>query len=186
MSIFFPSLICGIILNQQPKILMAIDSIKKIESPLSLHYKLFGGAHVLDIAMTSSQTSGPATSKQGLIQHLKETCKELDGFVKTSTSRKIKLELLLKFLMEEEAKEVGHDDDAAKNVDPASGESGNNARSGNVDSDGDDEPSNDGESDGGDESGSKVESRNDESGGGDNDGDNIDGAKDPTGEQKKA
>ncbi|XP_050896710.1 uncharacterized protein LOC127103500 [Lathyrus oleraceus] len=55
MPICFPSLIYGIILNQHPGILLPIDSVKKKESPLSLHYKLFAGTHVPYIVMTSSQ-----------------------------------------------------------------------------------------------------------------------------------
>lgn len=34
MPICFPSLICGIILNQYPSILLPIDSVKKMDSPL--------------------------------------------------------------------------------------------------------------------------------------------------------
>ncbi|XP_050896246.1 uncharacterized protein LOC127102984 [Lathyrus oleraceus] len=54
MHICFPSLICGIILNQHPGILFPIDIVNKREYPLSLNYKLFAGTHVPDIVMTSS------------------------------------------------------------------------------------------------------------------------------------
>ncbi|XP_050891404.1 uncharacterized protein LOC127096911 [Lathyrus oleraceus] len=51
--IAFPSLICGIILNQFPNILTENDSVKKRDSPMSFNHKLFLGTHVPDIVMTS-------------------------------------------------------------------------------------------------------------------------------------
>ncbi|XP_058747177.1 uncharacterized protein LOC131620187 [Vicia villosa] len=67
--IAFPSLICDIILNQHPGILVETDSICKRESALSLHYKLFQGTHVPDIVMTSGETSksGSSASKAEVI-----------------------------------------------------------------------------------------------------------------------
>ncbi|MCI23993.1 envelope-like protein, partial [Trifolium medium] len=59
MSIAFPSLLCSIILDQHPSIRTVSDVPKKRESPLTLHYKLFGEHHVPDIVGTSSK-SGPA------------------------------------------------------------------------------------------------------------------------------
>ncbi|XP_050890348.1 uncharacterized protein LOC127095744 [Lathyrus oleraceus] len=106
MPICFPSLICGIILNQHPSILLPIDSVKKRDSFLSLHYKLFAGTHVSDIVMTSSQTPGPATSKKNAIAQLKETCKEIEYSIRSITTTKIKLETLMKVMMKEEKKEV--------------------------------------------------------------------------------
>jgi hypothetical protein len=38
--IAFPSIICGVILNQHPDILVSTDVVSKRESPLSLHPKL--------------------------------------------------------------------------------------------------------------------------------------------------
>ncbi|XP_058774636.1 uncharacterized protein LOC131648922 [Vicia villosa] len=55
--IAFPSLLCGIILNQYPNILNEHDTVCKRESPLAFHYKLFQGTHVPDIVMTSAETS---------------------------------------------------------------------------------------------------------------------------------
>jgi hypothetical protein len=43
MPIVFISLICGIILSQDPSILVSADVMSKRESPLSLHYKLLQG-----------------------------------------------------------------------------------------------------------------------------------------------
>jgi hypothetical protein len=46
LQIAFPTLLTGIILDQQPSILSAADVPKKRESPLSLHFKLFKSHHV--------------------------------------------------------------------------------------------------------------------------------------------
>ncbi|XP_058786033.1 uncharacterized protein LOC131660743 [Vicia villosa] len=85
--IAFPSLLCGIILDQYPNILNEYDVVCKRESPLAFHYKLFQGKHVPNIVMTSDETSksGASVSKAEVIAMLKETCKELE-------SRKISLE----------------------------------------------------------------------------------------------
>ncbi|XP_050897098.1 uncharacterized protein LOC127103905 [Lathyrus oleraceus] len=123
MPICFPSLMCGIIPNQHPRILLPIDSVKKMESPLSLHYKLFAGTHVPDIVMTSSQVPGPATSKESVITQMKETCKELDDSTQPSIATKIELENLIKDLMDEEEKEVEHvgDDNVGADVEDSAG-----------------------------------------------------------------
>ncbi|XP_050916191.1 uncharacterized protein LOC127131307 [Lathyrus oleraceus] len=55
--IAFPSLICGIVLNQFPNILTENDSVKKRDSPMSFNHKMFLGTHVPDIVMTSGETS---------------------------------------------------------------------------------------------------------------------------------
>ncbi|XP_050895602.1 uncharacterized protein LOC127102246 [Lathyrus oleraceus] len=83
--------------------------LKKRESPLSLDYKLFAGTHFPNIVMTSSQ--------------LKKTCKELDDFIRSSTATKIKLEKLIKALMEEEEKEAEHggDDNVGADVEDSAG-----------------------------------------------------------------
>lgn len=111
MPICFPSLIYGIILNQHPGILLPIDSVNKKDSPLSLHYKLFVGSHVPDIVMTSSQTPGLATSKKSVFAQLKDTCKKLEDSIRSNTTTKIKLETLMKAMMEEENKESVYNGD---------------------------------------------------------------------------
>ncbi|KAK2423048.1 hypothetical protein QL285_033530 [Trifolium repens] len=76
----FPTLLCDIILAQQPGIKYATDVAKKRETPLSLHYKLFGSHHVPDIAGTSgtaAATTGTMTRKD-IISALKDTCSMLD------------------------------------------------------------------------------------------------------------
>ncbi|XP_058741248.1 uncharacterized protein LOC131613611 [Vicia villosa] len=67
--IAFPSLLCGIILDQCSNILNEHDVVCKRESPLAFHYKLFSGKHVPDIVMTSAETSksGASVSKAEVI-----------------------------------------------------------------------------------------------------------------------
>lgn len=62
--------------------------------------------------MTSSQALGPATSNKSVIAQLKETCKELEESIRSNTATKIKLETLMKVVMEEEKKEVVQGGDA--------------------------------------------------------------------------
>ncbi|XP_058784281.1 uncharacterized protein LOC131659056 [Vicia villosa] len=113
--IAFPSLMCGIILDQYPNILNEHDVVYKRESPLAFHYKLFQGKHVPDIVMTSAETSksGALVSKAEVIAMLKETCKELE-------SRKISLEKMISTLEMDEneefadTKEMGDKDEQDK------------------------------------------------------------------------
>ncbi|XP_058774751.1 uncharacterized protein LOC131649021 [Vicia villosa] len=49
--ISFPSLLCGIILDQYPNILNEHDTVCKRESPLAFHYKLFQGKYVPDVVV---------------------------------------------------------------------------------------------------------------------------------------
>ncbi|XP_058775487.1 uncharacterized protein LOC131649745 [Vicia villosa] len=99
-QIAFPSLLCGIILNQYPNILNEYDIVCKSESPLAFHYKLFQGTHVPDIVMTSVGTSksGALARKEEVIAMLKETCKELEP-------RKISLEKMISTLEMDENEE---------------------------------------------------------------------------------
>ncbi|XP_050895740.1 uncharacterized protein LOC127102414 [Lathyrus oleraceus] len=73
LSISFPSMICGIILNQHPGIICSNDLPSRRKLALSVHYKLFKGSHVEDIVMTSAMKK--SASKVGTIAELKETCK---------------------------------------------------------------------------------------------------------------
>ncbi|XP_050875550.1 uncharacterized protein LOC127079171 [Lathyrus oleraceus] len=88
--IAFPSLICGIVLNQFPNILTENDSVKKRDNPLSFNHKLFLGTHVPDIVMITGETSRVSNQpgKAAVIAMLKETCKELEA-------RKLNLEKLI-------------------------------------------------------------------------------------------
>jgi hypothetical protein len=57
LPIAFPTLLSGIIVDQQPGILTVADVPKKRESHMSLHYKLFGSHHVADIVGTSASVA---------------------------------------------------------------------------------------------------------------------------------
>ena len=98
LPIAFPTILCGIMLSQHPNILNNIDSVKKRESPLSLHYKLFEGTHVPDIVSTSGKAASGAVSKEDLIAELKDTCKVLEATIKANTEKKMELERLIKRL----------------------------------------------------------------------------------------
>lgn len=54
-------------MSQHPGILTIYDVISKRESPLSLHYRLFAGTHVLNIVMTSGKETASSTSKDEII-----------------------------------------------------------------------------------------------------------------------
>ncbi|XP_050915420.1 uncharacterized protein LOC127130457 [Lathyrus oleraceus] len=87
--IAFPSLICGIVLNQFPNILTENDFVKKKDSPMSFNHKLLLGTHVPDIVMTSGVSNQPG--KAVVIAMLKETWRELEA-------RKLNLEKLISSL----------------------------------------------------------------------------------------
>ncbi|XP_050877619.1 uncharacterized protein LOC127081406 [Lathyrus oleraceus] len=93
--IAFPSLICGIVLNQFPNILTENDSVKRRDSPLAFNDKLFLGTHVPDIAMATGETSSVCNQpgKVVVIAILKETCKELEARKLTLENLIIKLEM---------------------------------------------------------------------------------------------
>lgn len=101
----FSSLICRVILSQYPNILINSESTCKRDPPLSFHYRLFIGKHVLDIIMTSAQTSSRFNNRTSILTELKDTCETLDETIKSCTEKKYKLEMLIKTLSEEEGGE---------------------------------------------------------------------------------
>ncbi|XP_058725752.1 uncharacterized protein LOC131597052 [Vicia villosa] len=107
MPIAFPSLICGIILNQFPGILKAKDSVCKRESALSFHYNLLQRSD--DITSAGTSQTSKSVSNSSLIAELKETCKELDN-------RKMKLEKLIQSL-EQSADESNDEDNSGDSGD---------------------------------------------------------------------
>lgn len=78
LPIAFTTIICGVILSQHSGILVSTDVVSKRESPLSLHYKLFGGKHVTKIVMTSDRGATSSTSNAGILSELKEMSKTLE------------------------------------------------------------------------------------------------------------
>ncbi|KAI5385530.1 hypothetical protein KIW84_072217 [Lathyrus oleraceus] len=67
--------------------------------------------------VVSSRAPGPSTSKKSVIGQLKETCKELEDSIRSRTATKIKLETLMKDMMEEEKKEVVKSGDVNEGTD---------------------------------------------------------------------
>ncbi|XP_050909634.1 uncharacterized protein LOC127123459 [Lathyrus oleraceus] len=106
LPIAFPSMICGIILNQHPGILCSNNLPSRRKPALFVHYKLFEGSHVEDIVMTSAMKR-PA-SKVGAIAKLKETCKELGEGIRVATARKQSLEALIESLEQTEGENAEH------------------------------------------------------------------------------
>jgi hypothetical protein len=104
--ISFPTIICGIILNQHPNILLPEDLPCKRESPLTLSYKLFDGKHAADIIVPPkkvvAQESAASTSmnRKAMIISMEATVKALDA-------QKLELEKVIFALKQEEAEEEG-------------------------------------------------------------------------------
>ncbi|XP_058756456.1 uncharacterized protein LOC131629691 [Vicia villosa] len=105
MPIVFPSLICGVVLNQHPGILLSTNVVCKRESALSLHEKLFTGKHVADIVLASAEKK-PST-KADVDLALKETCEDLDEIIATSTKWKLDIEQLIKSLEQSNGNRIG-------------------------------------------------------------------------------
>ncbi|KAL5165765.1 hypothetical protein HKD37_18G050839 [Glycine soja] len=120
LPIAFPTVLCGIMLSQHPNILNNIDSVKKRESPLSLHYKLFEGTHVPDIVSTSGKAAASgAVSKDDLIAELKDTCKVLEATIKANTEKKMELERLINRLSDngiDDGEAAEEEEDAAEDT----------------------------------------------------------------------
>ena len=118
LPIAFPTILCGIMLSQHPNLLNNIDYVRKRESPLSLHYKLFEGTHVPDIVSTSGKAASGAVSKEDLIAELKDTCKMLEVTIKANTEKKMELERLIKRLSDKgiDGGDAGEDEDAAEDT----------------------------------------------------------------------
>ncbi|XP_050889266.1 uncharacterized protein LOC127094481 [Lathyrus oleraceus] len=138
LPIAFPSMICGIILNQYPGILCSNDLPSRRKPALSVHDKLFEGSHVEDIVMTSAMKR--PSSKVGAIAELKETCKEVGEGIRVATTRKQSLEALIASLEHAENENVeyanvSHEEEAeahtsserSANNDDASGNSASGA-----------------------------------------------------------
>ncbi|XP_050918639.1 uncharacterized protein LOC127136083 [Lathyrus oleraceus] len=105
LPIAFPSLMCGIILSQQPDILNTNDMPSRRKTPLSINYKLFEGSHINDVVMTSVRRE--PTSQGSLIDQLKDTYKELEKGMKVAKARKEALEALIYNLEKEELEKDG-------------------------------------------------------------------------------
>ena len=90
----------GIILNQHPEILSGNDVMCKRESSLTLHFKLFSRKHVPDIVLTSASVEKTST-KDDMINELREACKELDYVIRVSSARSEFLKKMIKDLQKD-------------------------------------------------------------------------------------
>ncbi|MCI29883.1 envelope-like protein, partial [Trifolium medium] len=98
LPIAFPTLVCGIILNQHPDIYIAADVSCAREADLSLDYRLFERSHAADIAGPSGKKSGDTLSKKQMIADLKETSKALE-------EKKLKIDRVIQALEAEVVEE---------------------------------------------------------------------------------
>ncbi|XP_050916166.1 uncharacterized protein LOC127131280 [Lathyrus oleraceus] len=69
LPIAFPSMICGITLNQHPGILCSNDLPSRRKPTLSVHYKLFEGSLVEDIVMTSAMKRPVSKAEGENVEH---------------------------------------------------------------------------------------------------------------------
>ncbi|MCI36689.1 envelope-like protein, partial [Trifolium medium] len=72
MPIGFHTLLCGIILQQHPGILVKSDIPCIRKSPLSLDYRLFEGEHVAYIATPSVQQPSDSLTRKQMIAELQD------------------------------------------------------------------------------------------------------------------
>jgi len=73
--IAFPTLLCNIMLSQHPGLITADDLPMKRESPLTIHQKLFGENHDVDLVGTSVPIPNTSfMSKEEIITAFKDTC----------------------------------------------------------------------------------------------------------------
>jgi len=104
--IAFPTLLCGIMLDQHPSLITVVDIPEKRESPLALQPKLFSANHVPDIVGTSGNI--PATglmTKQNIVDALKDTCVILD-------ERKAQFEIMIHALENEDVATAGEQEES--------------------------------------------------------------------------
>jgi hypothetical protein len=106
MPIAFPTLICGIILAQHPTILTAGDEPCKRDSPISLHFKLFEGDHVADIAGPSRKVASPRKAPFPTMNR-KAMITSMEAVVRALDEQKKELEKVISALKQEEAEEEG-------------------------------------------------------------------------------
>ncbi|KAK2435920.1 hypothetical protein QL285_020945 [Trifolium repens] len=131
LAISFPSLICDIILDQHPNILLPEDVPCKRESPMALSYKLFEGKHAADITVLPKKVT-PAGKVASSSMNRKTMIISTEAAVKALDEQKIELEKVITALKQEEAEEEGliadnagvHD--AGDGVDAADGDAGRN------------------------------------------------------------
>ncbi|KAK2372379.1 hypothetical protein QL285_073517 [Trifolium repens] len=135
----FPTLICEIILDQHPNILVPEDVPCKRESPMTLSYKLFEGKHAADITVPTKKAT-PAENVASTSMTRKTMILTMEATVRALDEQKSELEKVIAALKKEEAEEEGlmaenaGDDVAGDGTDDAVGD----AAGTNVDDEGGD------------------------------------------------
>jgi hypothetical protein len=125
--IAFPSLICGIILDQHPNILLLEDVPFKRESHMAFSYKLFEGKHAADITVAPKKAV-PAGKVASSSMNRKAMIISMEAAVKALDEQNIELEKVISALKQEEAEEEGLAgenagvNDAGAGVDAADGD----------------------------------------------------------------
>ncbi|WJX67220.1 hypothetical protein P8452_51708 [Trifolium repens] len=112
LAISFPSLICEIILDQHPNILLPEDVPCKRESPITLSYKLFEGKHAADITVPPKKTT-PVENVASTSMTRKTMIISMEAAVRALDEQKLELEKVISALKKEEAEEEGLVADAA-------------------------------------------------------------------------
>jgi hypothetical protein len=139
LAVSFPSLICEIILDQHPNILLPEDVPCKRESPMTLSYKLFEGKHAADITVLPKKTT-PVENIASTSMTRKTMIISMEAAVRALDEQKFELQKVISALKKEEAEEEGlmaenaGDDVAGDGVDAAVGD----AAETNVDDEGGD------------------------------------------------
>ncbi|KAK2444344.1 hypothetical protein QL285_015374 [Trifolium repens] len=139
LAVSFPSIICEIILDQHPNILLPEDVPCKRESPMTLSYKLFEGKHAADITVPPKKTT-PVENVASTSMTRKTMIISMEAAVRALDEQKFELEKVISALKKEEAEEEGlvaenaGDNVAGEGVDAADGD----AAGTNVDDDGGD------------------------------------------------
>ncbi|KAK2373606.1 hypothetical protein QL285_074634 [Trifolium repens] len=139
LAVSFPTLICEIILDQHPNILVPEDVPCKRESPMTLSYKLFEGKHAADITVPTKKAT-PVENVASTSMTRKTMILTMEATVRALDEQKSELEKVIAALKKEEAKEEGlmaenaGDDVAGDGTDDAVGD----AAETNVDDEGGD------------------------------------------------
>ncbi|WJX12613.1 hypothetical protein P8452_03090 [Trifolium repens] len=139
LAVSFPTLICEIILDQHPNILVPEDVPCKRESPMTLSYKLFEGKHAADITVPTKKAT-PAENVASTSMTRKTMILTMEATVRALDEQKSELEKVIAALKKEEAEKEGlmaenaGDDVAGDGTDDAVGD----AAGTNVDDEGGD------------------------------------------------
>ncbi|KAK2402512.1 bromodomain-containing protein [Trifolium repens] len=106
LAVSFPTLICEIILDQHPNILVPEDVPCKREPPMTLSYKLFEGKHAADITVPTKKVT-PVEPVAPTSMTRKTMILTMEATVRALDEQKSELEKVIAALKKEEAEEEG-------------------------------------------------------------------------------